>query len=248
MLAADAEAWEFLLARAELDRVQKERLDSFQTETRRTEYLAEVEAFAQAVQRDQTVKAGRKAELAELKGRLEERSVSPKEKRQILEKILKIAPGNGDVLVRLAFDSTLEEEWAQALEYTRTFLKRAGRQNAGRLRVGLLEGEILHYLGVQEEARASLEAYARRTRDPWYRAVSECLLGQRTEDSLKKEAGESPEKLLTLHTALGFWAEGSGENERAIEHYREALESFMDTWLEFDFAKERIKTLRQPSE
>jgi hypothetical protein len=77
--------------------------------------------------------------------------------------------------------------------------------------------------------------------------VSESLLGKRTEDSLKKEAGESPEKLITLHAALGFWAEGSRDKEKAIEHYKEALESFMDTWIEFDFAKERIKTLRQPS-
>ena len=87
-----------------------------------------------------------------------------------------------------------------------------------------------------------------RTIDPWYRAVSESFLGKRTEDSLKKEAGESPEKLITLHAALGFWAEGSGAKERAIEHYKEALESFIDTWIEFDFAKERIKSLRRASE
>jgi hypothetical protein len=103
-------------------------------------------------------------------------------------------------------------------------------------------------MGREEEARTSLEAYGRRTRDPWYRAVSEALLGKRTEDSLKKEAGKSPENIITLHTALGFWAEGSGDKERAIGHYKEALGSLMDTWIEFDFARERIKSLRGPSE
>jgi tetratricopeptide (TPR) repeat protein len=102
-------------------------------------------------------------------------------------------------------------------------------------------------MGNHEEARSILEAYGRKTRDPWYRAVSECLLGKTTEESLKKESGNSPENLITLHTALGFWAEGSGDRDKAIEHYKEALESFLDTWIEFEFARERIKSLRQPS-
>jgi hypothetical protein len=110
-----------------------------------------------------------------------------------------------------------------------------------------LEAEILHQMGREKQAQASLKAYTTRVMDPWYRALSECLAGKRSVESLKKEAGESPEKLVTAHTALGLWAEGSGDKERAVEHYKVALESFMDTWLEFEFAKERIKSLRRPS-
>ena len=36
--------------------------------------------------------------------------------------------------------------------------------------------------------------------------------------------------------------------DKAIEYYKMALESFLDTWLEFDFARERIKNLRRPIE
>jgi tetratricopeptide (TPR) repeat protein len=234
---AKADAWEFFLARAKLDQVQKRRLDSFQGQARYAEYQAEM---------DQVEKEGRRAKLAVFTDRFEEDSATPRDKREILEKILEIAPSNPDLLVGLAFYSAMEEAWEKALEYARTYLKREGRENAGRLRVGLLEGGILHHMGRQKQARAALEAYGRRTKDPWYRFLSECLLGEKTVDSLKKEAGESPEKLITAHTALGFWAEGSGEKERAIEHYKVALESFMDTWLEFDFARERIKSLRRP--
>ena len=53
-----------------------------------------------------------------------------------------------------------------------------------------------------------------------------------------------PENLITLYTALGLWAEGSGEKERAVEYYKEALESLLDTWHEFEFARERIKRLK----
>jgi hypothetical protein len=248
VLAAGADGWGFFLARAELDQVQKQRLDSLEVEVQKAEYEQGITAFNQAVQRDQAVKESRGAKLAQLRALLLVDGASPKDKRQVLEKILEIDPTNADLLVGLAFYSAMEETWEQAVGYARTFLKKEGRENASRLSVGLLEGELLHYMGNKEEARARLEEYGRRIGDPWYRTLSECLAGKRGVDSLKKEAGESPEKLITAHTALGFWAEGSGDKERAIEHYKVALESFMDTWLEFDFARERIKSLRRASE
>jgi tetratricopeptide (TPR) repeat protein len=245
VLSADATAWQFFLARAKLEQVQKRRLDSYQSEPQRAEYRAQVDAFDQAVKRDQAAKEGRRAKLAEFTAGLQEDSARPKDKREILEKIHEVVPENAGVLVDLAFYSTMDEAWQQALDYARTLLKREGRENGGRLSVGLLEAEILHRMGSEEEARASLEAYVLRTRDPWYRFLGECLLGKKAEDSLRKEAGESPEKLLIAHTALGFWAEGSGDKEKAIEHYKVALESLMATWIEFEFARERIKSLRR---
>jgi len=248
ILGADTDGWAFLLARAKLDQVQRQRLDSFQSQARRAEYQADMEAFSRAVQRDQVLKKDRKAKIAELLVLHGDDSASPRDKRRLLKKILETDPDDRDILVKLAFYSAMEEAWVEALEYARGFLKREGRENARRLSVGLLEAEILHYIGRQDDARASLEAYAGRTRDPWYESLSEVLLGKRTEDSLNEEAGESPEKLVVFHTALGFWAEGSGDKESAIEHYKVALTTFMDTWLEFDFARERIKSLRQPTE
>jgi hypothetical protein len=63
--------------------------------------------------------------------------------------------------------------------------------------------------------------------------------------SLKNKAGETPEKLLTAYTFMGFWDEGSGHPENALKHYKEALESFLNDWLEYDFARERIKKLKK---
>jgi tetratricopeptide (TPR) repeat protein len=111
-----------------------------------------------------------------------------------------------------------------------------------------LEAEVLHNMGRKEEAKSCLEGYYRRTRDPWYLAISEYLLNKQTEQSLSEKAGESPENLVTWHTALGFWAEGAGDKKKAIKHYKEALGSYMDTMIEYDFAKERIKWLRRSSE
>ena len=247
VLAAEPNSWEFFLSRAELDQVQKRRLDALQTNVQWTEYQAEIESFSHIIQRGQAAKEASKSKLAELKARLDETPLNPKDTREVLEKILQSTPENQYILVALTFYSAIEEAWEKALEYTRAFRKRKGRENAGRLSVGLMEAEILHHMGREEEAGNTLEVYGRLTRDTWYRALTECLLGKRTEESLKREAGKSPENLLTLHAALGFWAEGSGDKEKAIEHYKEALESFLDTMLEFSFARERIKSLRRPS-
>ena len=248
VLAAEIDGWVFFLASAQLDQVQERSLESFEAESQWAAYRVEREDFEQAVQRDREAKKERKAKLVELKARLEQESVSLKDKRQVLEEILESLPGYWETVVGLAFCSAMEEDWAGALEYARTFLEREGRQSASRLRLGLLEPGILNRMGREEEARASLDAYGRRTRDPWYRAVSEVLLGKRSEGSLKEEARKSPENTVTLHAAVGFWAEGCGEKERAIAHYKEALESLMDTWIEFDFARERIESLRKPSQ
>ena len=51
--------------------------------------------------------------------------------------------------------------------------------------------------------------------------------------------------LLTGHAALGLWAEGQGDRIAAIKHYREALGSYMDHRIEYDFAMARLKRLRR---
>jgi tetratricopeptide (TPR) repeat protein len=147
----------------------------------------------------------------------------------------------------LAFYSAADEDWSQSLEYTRTFLKGDGRQNADRMSLGILEACILHQQGLADQTQTSLKEFTSRTMDPWYLTISDYLLGKQTERSLLQQAGGSPENLITAHTALGLWAEGSGDKQKAIKHYREALGSFLDTWLEYDFSKERLKRLKQPS-
>ena len=43
-------------------------------------------------------------------------------------------------------------------------------------------------------------------------------------------------------------AEGSNDRAKALRYYKEALGSFLDDWLEYDFARERLKKLRAPSD
>jgi tetratricopeptide (TPR) repeat protein len=165
----------------------------------------------------------------------------------VLEKIAELYPENRKIYVALSFYSAAIENWSESLEYIRTFLKGGGRQNADRMSLGVLEAGILNKQGLADETRTSLKAFVDRTMDPWYLTISDYLLGNQTERSLLEQAGESPENLLTAHSAVGLWAEGRGDKQKAIKHYREALGSFLDTWLEYDFSKERLRRLKQPS-
>jgi hypothetical protein len=248
VLAADIDDWLFFLALAELEEVQNQRLAALRNKPESTGYKVEIQGLAKTIEENRAAKSEQRTRLAPLISRLKQESISPEDKQSVLEKILENDLKNGEILLELAFYSAINEKWERALEYAQTFLKIKGRENAGRLSVGLLEAEVLHILGREGEAKASLEAYYRRTKDPWYLAIGEYLLGKQTEQSLSEKAGETPENLLTWHTAVGFWAEGSGDKKKAIKHYKEALGSYMDTRIEYDFAKERIKRLRRPPE
>jgi S1-C subfamily serine protease len=248
VLAADLDAWEFVLARSKLEEVQKRRRESLKTEAEWTDYNANLELFNQAVKKAQEEKKNREKELGPLRAKLMEETSSMEDKLQVLKEIQKLFPNNRNIALALAFYSAADESWPQALEYIGAVLKEEGRQNSDRMSLGLLKAGILHYQGHEDEARASLEAFVRQTRDPWYLAISEYLLGKQTLEALTKGAGKSPENLISAYTPLGFWAEGSGDKKRAIKNYKLALESYLDSWIEYDFAKERLKKLKKPSQ
>jgi S1-C subfamily serine protease len=246
VLAADPDAWEFFVARARLEQLQKRRRNTLKTKDQWKRYNQDIEAFNTSVKDKLEKNAKLKAELVPLMAKFVDENIELKEKREVLLKLAEIYPDNRKVYVALGFYSAADEDWSQALEYIHRFLNSGGRQNADRMSLGILEAGILHLQGLEAESRASLEAFANRIMDPWYLTICDYLLGKQTEKSLLEQAGQSPENLITAHTALGLWAEGSGDKNNAIKHYREALGSILDTWLEYDFAKERLKRLRQP--
>jgi serine/threonine protein kinase/tetratricopeptide (TPR) repeat protein len=247
VLAADPSAWEFLLARAKLEQMQKRRQKALKTKAQWSTYNEDIQAFDKVVKQALEAEAKRETELMPLMMAFMDEAAAIKERREALRKISELYPQNRKIFVTLAFYSAADEDWSQSLEYTRTFLKGDGRQNADRMSLGILEAGILHKQGLADQTQTSLMEFASRTMDPWYLTISDYLLGKQTERSLLQQAGGSPENLITAHTALGLWSEGSGDKQKAIKHYREALGSFLDTWLEYDFSKERLKRLKQPS-
>jgi len=248
---AHPESWEFFLARSKLEQIQNKRLSSFQSESKWKEFQTKIDEFNKALEAEQKDKKEKSEKYTELMRKLTQ-TPNRESKLKLLEEMITLNPDNRGPLVDLVFYSAIEEQWEKSLKYAESYLSKAGRQNARRLSTGLIVCEILHRMGKKEEALKKLEKYVRETRDPWYKSVGEELLGKQTLDNLKKQAGENPVDLLILNTAMGFWTEGEVEEEdkeekkeKAIEFYRQALETFMNEWLEFDFAKGRIQKLRE---
>lgn len=245
VLSADTDNWAFFLARSGLDQIQKQRRQTLQTKEALIRFRAEIEKFETAVKEALTEKSRRDSRLKTIQTKLSQAGIGLENKVALLGEMLGVDSDNRYLWTALAFYNAALEKWAPALEAIGTFRALEGRDNADRMSLGLLEAGIWHKQAKTQKARSLLEHYAQNILDPWYLMLSEHLLGKRTEEAVLQEAGQSPEKLITGHTVLGFWAEGSGNQKKAIKYYKEALESFLDTWLEYDFAQARLIELKK---
>jgi serine/threonine protein kinase/tetratricopeptide (TPR) repeat protein len=248
VMAGGGDLWAFFLARAKLDQIQNQRLASYKDKDRYTAYQGEMDAFRKTIQAVNLARKGVQNTSDLLWRQYHTEIATPEDKRRNLEKILEIDSTDVPARLMLIVHCAMDEMWPQALEHTRIFLGKKARENANRLGAGLLEPLILQKLGQKDAARESLNHYYNSIRDPWYRAISRCLLGEQTEESLMEKARENSEYLLTGNVALGLWDEGSGEKEKAIGHYKEAMASSLENWLEYDLAKHRMGTLKRQLE
>ncbi|MEJ5375491.1 MAG: trypsin-like peptidase domain-containing protein [bacterium] len=245
VLSAPADSWEAWLAQAGLESVQQSRLEKLLAEEPRSAYMNEVKKFRQRFLEARSTVQEKKKKMEELQAKAQEEQASLADKVKILVDQLALEPENGKLLEELAFLEAAQGHWDQALSHVRNFLGRPGRENARRLTMGMLEGLCLHLQGRTQEAVEVLEAFLARTAEPWHRAIAECVLGKRSKTTLLPEAAQSPEKLLTLHLVMGAWAEGASDRKTAEEQYREVMASFLDDWVQFEFARERLKALRR---
>ncbi|UCD81590.1 MAG: hypothetical protein JSW26_09265, partial [Desulfobacterales bacterium] len=245
VLETGRENWLHFLALSRLQQIWQHNLAAMEDAETRRQYQAQLDQFDQNLQKSRRELAERQRMLAPLQAQIDQETLAPGVKRTLLEQMLEADDDNGIILVELVFYCAMNEEWDQALEFARRYLALDGRENAGRLRIGLLAAEILAITDRRAEAEAELKNYLSSTRDAWYRLVAGCLLDPQKGKSLEEKAGESPEYVLTGHVALAFWAESTGDKKKAIDHYREALGSYMDDMIEYVFAVERIKKLRK---
>jgi tetratricopeptide (TPR) repeat protein len=135
-------------------------------------------------------------------------------------------------------------DWQEADNWLGMYLAQGGREQGNRLAAGLMRAQMRAASGDTAPGTEALRAYAQHTADPWYRNVARCLLGDIPAQQLASLSEENPPLKLTFQTALGIQMEQQGEPEKAIEHYSEALESYLDDWMEFAFARARIVLLR----
>ncbi len=248
VLAAESDSWIFYLALAGLEKVEQQRLALLKDAARQSAYQSERQATAArlaSVRREQTEK---RQQLVPLINSLKQPGVTLEERKVLLEEIRRLNPTDSRILTALIYLDTMHADWQPAIENISSFLKLPGRENRDRLRLGLLEAELLKLMGATAKAEEKLLVYKKKIRDRWYRTIAECLLGEKSDQMLVSMALEDPQYVLTANTALGLWAEGAGDPQMAVSYYREALASYLDYLEEYDLARERLRVLREKKE
>jgi len=248
VLLADNDDWSLYLALSQLDRIQRRRLVQNADPSMQREYRRKIDAFDRRLAEALAAGEKRHSRIASIRAALQQGRTDLETQRSLLEHLRKADRHNSELLISQAYYAAMDEDWGAALDFARQFLDQPGRTSAGKLSIGLLEPGIMHRKGWRDRARDRLEAYHQMIVDPWYNSLSGCLLNPELQDHVTAKADENPLHLLTGHTALGLWAEGRGDNSVAIRHYREALGSYMDHRIEYDFAMARMKRLRQEGE
>nr|NJM04855.1 hypothetical protein [Desulfobacula sp.] len=242
ILTSDINDWVYFLSFSRLNRVREA---SGGGRKNKQADQKDAEAFIQRA-KDYREEAGKvKETVSKLVESFESGTLGHEKNTEILEELMDIAPENLIMIGKAAFYHAGKGEPKKVVALADRYFSLPSRETGLSLSLGLLKGESLALAGEKAAAEEYLNGFYKSIRDPFYRAVIKHLLENTSEDLLIRLAEKKPEKLVTLHTALGLWAEAENHPERAAHHYREALGTYLDTWNEYSLALERLTELRK---
>jgi S1-C subfamily serine protease len=255
LMSSGSEDINTLLLQIQLKRVQAQRAALFRDAIQKQSYLAGCQQFHEQLQsaiRQQTALAKQTGALWQTSSEVEDSEISDgalltaalKQKLQLYANLAQLDTENRYIHLLLGFVHAELGDWQEAEKRLDTYLARGGREQGNRLAAGLMRAQMRAASGDVVLGTEALRTYALHTADPWYRDVARCLLGEIPAEQLARLSEENPPLKLTFRTAMGIQMEQRGEKEKAIQHYSEALESYLDDWLEFAFARARIVLLR----
>jgi len=158
-----------------------------------------------------------------------------------LERVEQVSPPDP---ARTAFRMAGLGYWKSALRNCDKVRLVGGRQSARRLRICLLQAQLLRLSGCKNQSLAALQKLRDSTIDPWYRDLAYMLLGEVTVKSLSECARSYPHYQLTLYTALGLRSEAEEDVATALNYYRCAMDSSLTHCPEYVFSKARVTALR----
>ncbi len=242
ILNAGINDWVYFLSFSRLNYIQKEHTKYLED---KEAYKKEITAFRKKAKEYRTQATEFRTALTGLMTEFESDKLTSEKKKETAARLFELAPENRSIIGRVAFYHATQSEWQEALDLIDLFFKKPTRESSLSLSLGLLKGEILNIMGNRKDSMKQLKSFSEQINDPWYRIIIKYLIKKSDDDGLVKLAGKKPEKLITLHTALGLWAEGNKDKKLAAHHYREALSSYLDNWNEYDLALGRITRFRQ---
>lgn len=244
VMIAGCEEWLYYLALVRLKMIWRRQAMKLPENTMTTPLNQGQTSFLAALKQRRSAQVQECVDRLSSLSQLEPGMSEPEKKLVILEKLQEEMPENYHILASKSVYKAMSGQWEQSLDDCRKFIQINGREDANRLLVGLLIPQILQVLGKDDEAGKAYEKFIQNTKDAWYQKIAACLTGKITPARLAEEAGTDPAYVVTAHMALGLQAESSKKIETAMRHYKEALGSYMDDWMAYEFSLERIKKLK----
>ncbi|MFH2091004.1 MAG: trypsin-like peptidase domain-containing protein [Pseudomonadota bacterium] len=245
VLNAHINDWVYYLSFSRLNQIQQTLAGHLED---KTVHQKEVKTFYKQAKAYRETQALHSEKFKALVQKSESRALDYDQRITIYNELLDLVPENRTIIGKLAFSHAAYGEWQQSIELIDRFFANPARQTSLSLSLGLLKGQALRIMGKDEESKTFLEQFSKTIDNAWYRIIIKQLNTRPDAKELLKLAGNSPEKLLTLHTSLGLWAEGNQDRKKAAGHYKEALSSYLDDWNEYQLAMARIMATRKPLE
>ena len=242
ILNAHINDWVYYLSFSRLNHIQQTLADTLED---KTAHQKQTHDFYKQAKEYREAAAVHSDKLNTLIGQSESKALDHDQIINIHNELLKLAPENKSIVGKIAFFHATHGEWQQSIDFIDLFFAHPTRETSLSLSLGLLKGQVLKIMGYDNESKAFLEHFSKTINTPWYRIIIKHLTIKPDEKGLIKLAGQQPEKLITLHTALGLLAEGHLDKQKAADHYREALSSYLDDWNEYDLAMGRILAIRK---
>ncbi len=242
ILNAGINDWVYFLSFSRLNQIRTGQIRFIDNKQAHT---GQIEAFHKRAKQYRVTAQAHSARMARLIRKFRSDSVDLNEKQSIGKELRKLAPENRSILGEIAFFHATNGNWQEAIDSIDLFFSHPVRQTGLSLSLGLLKGQLLDILSREKESQTYMTQWLATIRDPWYRTITEQLLDTPDENALIELAGNRPEKLITLHTALGLRAEKNNRPEKATHHYKEALSSYLNDWNQYDLARGRIIAIRK---
>lgn len=237
----------YFLARSQLDRLQQKKLLSCAKQTEQTQCRSQIQKTNLELNRKRDREEEQRQQLTALLADDKQGTGSLQEKQSILEEMLVLDPGNRTFLYWLTYVAAMRQDWELAVQPGRSLPDSGSFESREHLSLGLLLPIIFQTTDQADLAEQGLKAFIHKTGSVWFKAIARTLQFDQDRPSLFERAATSPERILTASTFLGFWMEATGRSKEAAPSYREALGTYLDTWIEYEFARERLKRLRKES-
>ncbi len=242
---ADKNSWILYLILADLYHMYDQRLVLTRLDQQKKELQGEIQRFYETVLEAQFSRKNRLDNILPLFSRLLHPGIGITDKRSILGRLRELDPNNKETILALAFFSAMDDEWEAAQKHVRDFMEKGSRESKAYLNMKILELGINQKMGIgRNSSKDAVRLLHDQLKDPWYKSICKTLLKEKSETQLSDEAFTAPENIISAHFALGLWAEGSGDKEKAVRHYREVLGTYLEGWWEYEFAKVRVRKLR----